>query len=110
MSLGGSGQFDDVVSQAAPATRVPVDSSAAVLATTGTISGGDCREIITLENLGPNNVYYDYDNSVSDTTSSVLRRNQIVTMPLGGRITVYLRCATGQTAVVVVEEFYQEDV
>jgi hypothetical protein len=61
------------------------------------------REGITLTNSGPNTVYYG-PSGVTSATGDVLYKNQFVSLPFGETIGVFVVCATGQGATVIVQE------
>jgi len=61
------------------------------------------REGITITNKGPNRVYYG-PSGVTSANGDYLEKNQFASLPLGEYVTVYLICATGQSATVIVQE------
>ena len=61
------------------------------------------REALTLTNKGPNRVYYG-PTGVTSATGDYLEKNQFLSIPLGESLALFLICATGQSASVVVQE------
>ncbi len=61
------------------------------------------REGLTITNKGPNPVYYG-PTGVTSTTGDVLLKNQFVSLPFGESVAVFLICAAGQSATVIVQE------
>jgi hypothetical protein len=61
------------------------------------------REVLTITNNGPNVVYYG-PTGVTATTGDKLLKGQFLSTPLGSAIGLFLICATGQTATVIVQE------
>lgn len=61
------------------------------------------REGITITNKGPNRVYYG-PSGVTTATGDYLEKNQFASFPLGDQVGLFLICATGQSATVIVQE------
>jgi hypothetical protein len=61
------------------------------------------REGLTITNKGPNPVYYG-PSGVTSTTGDVLLKNQFVSLPFGEAVAVFMICAAGQSASVIIQE------
>lgn len=61
------------------------------------------REAITITNKGSKTVYYG-PSGVTATTGDVLYKDQFVSLPFGAGVGVFVVCASGDTATVIVQE------
>lgn len=87
---------DGYVSGPVSVTSTPTEAKVGTNRLTG-------REQITITNKGPNPVYYG-PTGVTNTTGDILYKDQFVSLPFGFDIAVFVVCATGQTATVIVQE------
>jgi hypothetical protein len=100
-SITLSSEFSDVNNESYVSGAVAV-TSVAVEAKVGA-SRLSSREVITITNKGAKTVYYG-PSGVSSTTGDPLYKDQFVSLPYGDNIGVFVVCASGDTATVIVQE------
>lgn len=62
------------------------------------VSGDGTRREIHLSNVGPNTVYLDTTDAVTDTTGLALPVDGLLRLSIGENQTLYARCAAAESA------------
>ena len=62
------------------------------------------REVITVTNEGPNSVWYGPITKANPTDGDELKKGQFLSIPLGECLSIYMKCDTGQSATIKVQE------
>lgn len=75
-------------------SAVAVTAAAAVTV----ISGNGTRREVHLSNVGPNTVYLDTSDGVTDTNGLALPINGLLRLCIGENQTLYARCKAAETA------------
>lgn len=106
MGFTRGGEFDDVNNDGYVSVRTNIGSASEVEAKVGA-SRLEGRETLTITNVGSNRVYFGPSGfSSSDATDGEpLFRFQSVTIQVGDAVGVFLRCDTGDSTDVVIQEW-----
>jgi len=101
MGISYSSEYSDVSNDSYVSGSVNVTSSAVEAKVGGSRLAG--RETITITNKGAKTVYYG-PSGVTSASGDVLYKDQYVSLNIGDNTGVFVVCASGDTATVIVQE------